>query len=60
MVHVDFLRISLDDEVHVTVPLLLTGKAIGVTNGGNLHQSMYTIAIASTDCGARTPAANTA
>jgi len=46
LVHVDFLRISLEDEVHVTVPLVLTGKAAGVTNGGNLHQSMYAIAIA--------------
>ncbi|HXI59119.1 MAG TPA: 50S ribosomal protein L25 [Polyangia bacterium] len=46
LMHVDFLRISLDDEVHVTVPLLLTGKAVGVTNGGNLHQSMHAILIA--------------
>ncbi|HVR61197.1 MAG TPA: 50S ribosomal protein L25 [Polyangia bacterium] len=46
LMHVDFLRVSLDDEVHVTVPLVLTGKAVGVTNGGNLHQSMHAIAIA--------------
>jgi large subunit ribosomal protein L25 len=46
LMHVDFLRISLDDEVHVTVPLLLIGKAVGVTNGGNLHQSMHAILIA--------------
>jgi large subunit ribosomal protein L25 len=46
LVHVDFLRVDLDAEVHVTVPLLLTGKAIGITNGGNLHQSMHVIAIA--------------
>ena len=25
----------------MTVPLVLTGKAVGVTNGGNLHQSMH-------------------
>jgi len=30
----------------VTVPLLLTGKAVGVTNGGNLHQSMHLVPIA--------------
>ena len=27
LVHVDFLRVDLDKEVHVTVPLVLTGKA---------------------------------
>ena len=25
----------------MTVPLVLTGKAIGATNGGNLHQSLH-------------------
>jgi large subunit ribosomal protein L25 len=46
LVHVDFLRVSLDDEVTVTVPLVLIGKAVGVTDGGNLHQSMHAIPIA--------------
>ena len=46
LVHVDFLRVDLDSEVHVTVPLVLTGKAVGVTNGGNLHQSLHVIPIA--------------
>jgi large subunit ribosomal protein L25 len=46
LVHVDFLRVDLDTEVHVTVPLVLTGKAIGTTNGGNLHQSMHAILVA--------------
>ncbi len=46
LMHVDFLRVDLDHEVHVTVPLILTGKAVGVTNGGNLHQSMHAILIA--------------
>ena len=44
--HVDFLRVDLNAEVHVTVPLVLTGKAIGVTNGGNLHQSMHMVPVA--------------
>ena len=44
--HVDFLRVDLDAEVHVTVPLVLTGKAVGTTNGGNLHQSLHSISIA--------------
>jgi len=44
--HVDFLRVDLDSEVHVTVPLVLVGKAVGTTNGGNLHQSLHAISIA--------------
>jgi large subunit ribosomal protein L25 len=46
LVHVDFLAVDLEAEVHVTVPLVLTGKAVGVTNGGNLHQSMHMIPVA--------------
>jgi large subunit ribosomal protein L25 len=44
--HVDFLRVDLNEEVHVTVPLVLTGKAIGTTNGGQLHQSMHLVPVA--------------
>jgi large subunit ribosomal protein L25 len=46
LVHVDFLRVDVNEEVQVTVPLVLTGKAVGVTNGGNLHQSLYRVPIA--------------
>jgi large subunit ribosomal protein L25 len=46
LVHVDFLRVDLDQEVHVTVPLSLTGKAVGVVNGGQLHQSMHVLSVA--------------
>jgi large subunit ribosomal protein L25 len=46
LVHVDFLAVDLNSEVHVTVPLVLTGKAVGVTNGGNLHQSKHMVPIA--------------
>jgi large subunit ribosomal protein L25 len=46
LMHVDFLRVDLDEEVHVTVPLILTGKAIGTVSGGNLHQSMHAILVA--------------
>jgi large subunit ribosomal protein L25 len=46
LVHVDFLRVDLDEEVHVDVPLVLTGKAVGITNGGNLHQSSHVIPVA--------------
>ena len=37
--HVDFLRVDLDADVHVTVPLLLTGKAIGLQDGGQPRTS---------------------
>jgi large subunit ribosomal protein L25 len=46
LVHVDFLRVDLDAEVTVEVPLVLVGKAIGTTNGGQLHQSMHVLSIA--------------
>jgi large subunit ribosomal protein L25 len=46
LVHVDFLRVDLNAEVNVTVPVVLTGKAVGTTNGGQLHQSLHTIAVA--------------
>jgi large subunit ribosomal protein L25 len=46
LIHVDFLRVDLDAEVTVTVPLVLTGKAIGTTSGGQLHQSMHVILVA--------------
>jgi large subunit ribosomal protein L25 len=46
LVHVDFLRVDMDEEVHVTVPLSLVGKAVGVVNGGQLHQSMHVLSVA--------------
>jgi large subunit ribosomal protein L25 len=45
-VHVDFIRVSMDEEVTVTIPVVLTGTALGVVNGGNLHLSHHTLAIA--------------
>jgi large subunit ribosomal protein L25 len=46
IVHVDFLRVSLDEEVRVTVPLVLKGTPVGVVNGGNLHQAAHDVPIA--------------
>src|SRR5262245_32326775 len=46
LVHVDFLAVDLNAEVQVTVPLVLIGKPVGVTNGGNLHQSMHMVPVA--------------
>jgi large subunit ribosomal protein L25 len=44
--HVDFLRVDLNDEVRVSVPLRLKGTPVGVVNGGNLHQSIHEVAVA--------------
>ncbi|MGA2450220.1 MAG: 50S ribosomal protein L25 [Polyangiaceae bacterium] len=35
--HVDFIEVKLDQAVDVEIPLLTTGKCIGVTNGGVLR-----------------------
>ena len=44
--HVDFLRVDLNQEVHVSVPLHLTGKPLGAIDGGQLHQSMHVLMVA--------------
>ena len=36
--HVDFLELSDDKAVKVSLPLRITGAAIGVMNGGKLRQ----------------------
>jgi large subunit ribosomal protein L25 len=46
IIHVDFIRVSMDEEIKVTVPLHLTGTPVGVTNGGNLHQGMHAVPLA--------------
>jgi large subunit ribosomal protein L25 len=46
IMHVDFQRVSLDEEVRVTVPLVLKGTPVGVVNGGNLHHNVYDIPVA--------------
>lgn len=37
VVHVDFARVAMDEEVTVTVPIVLTGSAVGITHGGVLQ-----------------------
>ncbi len=46
IVHVDFIRVSMDEEVKVTVPLILVGTPVGVIDGGNLHHSLHSLPIA--------------
>jgi large subunit ribosomal protein L25 len=47
-IHVDFIRVSMDEEIPVSVPLVVTGTAVGVVNGGNLHLEHHTLPIAAT------------
>lgn len=44
--HVDFIRISLEEDVKVTVPIVLKGTPAGVVLGGALHQSVHELRIA--------------
>jgi large subunit ribosomal protein L25 len=46
IVHVDFQRVSLDEEVRVSVPIVLKGTPVGVVNGGNLHHNIHQVPIA--------------
>jgi large subunit ribosomal protein L25 len=46
VVHIDFLRVSLEDEVRVSVPLALVGTPAGVKDGGNLHHTMHALPVA--------------
>jgi large subunit ribosomal protein L25 len=48
ILHVDFVRVNLDEEVKVTVPVVLTGTPAGVVDGGNLHQSVHELRVAAT------------
>ena len=38
ILHADFIEVRLDEKVRVNVPLFLTGKAIGTTEGGVVNQ----------------------
>jgi large subunit ribosomal protein L25 len=44
--HADFVAIDMAKEVHVTVPVVLTGKSEGVKLGGIMHQVHRTLAVA--------------
>jgi large subunit ribosomal protein L25 len=45
MLHADFLEVRMDKDVVVNVPVLLTGKPHGVTEGGILQQVARTLAV---------------
>ena len=45
VLHVDFLRVSMTDKIHVTVPVELRGVAIGAKGGGVLIQPLHDLHI---------------
>lgn len=45
LLHIDFFRVNLDEEVHSEVPVLLVGEAVGVRAGGILTQMRDTIEV---------------
>lgn len=45
ILHVDFLEVRMDKDVVVNVPVVLTGKPIGVTEGGILQQVSRTLPV---------------
>jgi len=38
LLHVDFIEISLKDKIKVSIPIIITGEAVGVKEGGILEQ----------------------
>ena len=48
LTHADFIRVALDKDVHAVIPVILTGKAQGVKDGGILHHNIRNLEIACT------------
>lgn len=45
VLHADFLEVRMDKDVVVNVPVILTGKPVGVTEGGILQQVARTLPV---------------
>ena len=45
ILHADFLEVRMDKDVVVNVPVILTGKPVGVTEGGILQQVSRTLPV---------------
>ncbi len=48
LTHADFIRVALDKDVHAVIPVIITGKAQGVKDGGILHHNIRNLEIACT------------
>ena len=45
VIHVDFMRVLRSEKMTISVPIILVGKSVGVTEGGILSQSLNQIEI---------------
>ena len=45
VIHVDFMRVLRSEKMAISVPIILVGKSVGVTEGGILSQSLNQIEI---------------
>ena len=45
IIHVDFMRVRRSEKMTISVPIILIGKSVGVTEGGILSQSLNQIEI---------------
>jgi large subunit ribosomal protein L25 len=45
IIHIDLMRVRRSEKMTISVPLVLVGEAIGITEGGVLSQSMTQIEI---------------
>ena len=45
LLHADFYRISLQDEITVSVPIVVTGESVGVKEGGILEHILWEVEI---------------
>jgi len=48
LTHADFIRVSMDKDVHAVVPVFLIGKAAGLKDGGIMHHNIRNLEIACT------------
>jgi large subunit ribosomal protein L25 len=45
-IHIDFMRVSKEEDVTVTIPVVYTGKAIGTVTGGKLRTLRRSVKVA--------------
>ncbi len=45
LLHVDFMEISLEKKIHITIPLIITKQPIGLKKGGIMQQQMREVEI---------------
>ena len=48
IIHVDFIELSPGKEVNTEIPVVITGNAIGVRNGGKLRKTLRKLSVRST------------